>query len=76
MWRNEPDPDVQATEVSLADWMEVILAHSQELRGGRQTAPLPDEGSLDDPAAWDELVVLLQVAWLKRARYRAYTQMN
>jgi hypothetical protein len=63
-------------DVSPADWLEVIRAENHEIRGVHRTSHLSDRDWLAHPTVYKELVILLEVAWLKRVRARAYTPAN
>jgi hypothetical protein len=67
---------VVATDLSIADWMEVIRARDHEMPGRHRTSRLTDVDWMDDPTVFEELVFMLQVEYLKRARHRAYVPDN
>jgi hypothetical protein len=72
MWDDDGQPGVEATDVSVADWLEVIRAEHHEMPGTRRAAPLRDCDWMADPIVAEELVVFLAIEYLKRARYHAY----
>ena len=76
MWDDEGEPDVQATDVSVADWLEVIRAEHHEMPGTHRTPSPRDCDWMADPVVSEELVVFLAIECLQRARYHAYVLAN
>jgi hypothetical protein len=67
---------VVTTDMSMADWIELIRVKDREIPGRHRTAPLTDRDWMEDPTVFEELVAILQVEYLKRARHRAHVLHN
>ena len=67
---------MQATDISVADWLEVIRAEHHEMPGTHRTSSPRDCDWMADPIVSEELVVFLTIECLKRARYHAYVLGN
>ena len=67
---------MQANDISVADWLEVIRAEQHEMPGTHRTPPRRDCDWMADPIVAEELVVFLEIECLKRARYHAYVVAN
>jgi hypothetical protein len=67
---------MEATEISVADWLEVIRAEDHEMPGTHRTPSPRDCDWMADPIVSEELVVFLAIECLKRARYQAYVLAN
>lgn len=76
MWGDLRQPDVEATDITVADWLEVIRAADHEMPWAHRPAPINDGQWMADPIVSEELVVFLQIECLKRARYRACLPAN
>jgi hypothetical protein len=63
-----------ATDINIADWVEVVRAENHEISDLDSMPPIPD--SMADRLSCEQLVVLLVAENLKRARYRAYIPFN
>ena len=64
------------TDVSIADWLEVIRAEDQEIRTlDPVTAQVPELWG-SDALTTDELVRIFETEWLKHARRDAYMPAN
>ncbi len=60
------------TDLSIADWFEVIRAENHEIPGRHRMSRVVDGDWMDDAMVFEELVAILQVECLKQARRRAY----
>lgn len=67
---------MQATDISVADWLEVMRAAHHEMPGTLRTSSPRNCDWMADPIVSEELVVFLAIECLKRARYHAYVLAN
>ena len=76
MWGDEGEPGVEATDVCVADWLEVVRAEHQEMPGTHRMPSPRDCDWRADPIVSEELVIFLEIECLKLARYHAYVLAN
>ena len=76
MWGDEAVSGVEVTDVSVADWLEMIRAEHHEIPGTHRTPSPRDCDWMADPIVSEELVVFLAIECLKQARYHAYLRTN
>ena len=76
MWDDAGKPDLESTDVTVADWLEVIGAEHHEMPGTHRTPSPRNCDWMADPIVSEELVIFLEIECLKRARYHAYVRAN
>ena len=67
---------MEPTDITVADWLEVILAEGHEMPNGHPFTQEAEELWGSGPLTDEALVTIVEIECLKRARLHAYMPAN